>query len=248
MKETDMKYLFLTILLIAVILSAGCVIQNNNPLVPPTSQIVYVTAFVTPTQTAHPISTSQSVYTKVINPSGSLDRVGEIVLTIATADAELQIYERHIDEKTALGIDTSAAEGKYTVARQKIDSARSRPSNQVAAALEDLDTASVAIRDGETALNKAWAEYEVALARVPVKNVDAIIAFFKGNDSTAIDYQLPSIITKRELAVSCIATANLSIAQGDFAQARQKAQDAFLLANESYTDALARQKQLTNCF
>ena len=31
---------------------------------------------------------------------------------------------------------------------------------------------------------------------------------------------------------------------GSYAQARQKAQDAFLKANESYTEALARQKEV----
>ncbi len=128
--------------------------------------------------------------------------------------------------------------------RQKVDSARSRPSNEYAGALGDLTAATAAIKDGETALDKAWAEYEVAAAQVPINNVDAIIAWFKGNSSTANDQQLPTIITKREVAVSYVSNANDHIAEGNFALARQKAQDAFLKANESYTEALARQKQL----
>ena len=347
-----------------MILSAGCVVQNNNPPVPPTPQIVYVTVLVTPTQTAYPTFISQSVYLKVpsvsVNPAGSLTpstpvttsfnievpggfpsdgkiqlftdldkpiwtysiiangienlhpvfggrtltisgielnhrdsdvvsvrvtlegvappvaqtstktiiritqygangkpitssqvektalviNTGEVASVIASADADLQVYRTHIDEKSALGVDTSVGEAKYNEAQGKIDSARSRPSNEYAGALGDLTAATAAIKDGETALDKAWAEYEVAAAQVPINNVDAIIAWFKGNSSTANDQQLPAIITKREVSVSYISNANDNIAEGNFVQARQKAQDAFLKANESYTEALARQKQL----
>jgi CHASE3 domain sensor protein len=138
------------------------------------------------------------------------------------------------------------SEVKYNEAQDKIDSARSRPSNQYAGAQEDLTAATAAIKDGETALDKAWAENEVAAAQVPITNVDAIIAWFKGNSSTANDQQLPTIITKREVAVSYVSTANDDIASGSYTQARQKAQDAFLKANESYTEALARQKELSS--
>jgi len=169
---------------------------------------------------------------------------GEVTSTIASADADLQVYRIHIDEKAVIGIDTSAAEAKYNEAKQKIDTARSRPSNQYAAALSDLIAATAAIADGEKALDKAWAENEVAAAQVPINNVDAIITWFKGNTSTASDQQLPTIITKREVAVSYISNANDAISDGNYAQARVKAQDAFTKGNESYTEALARQKQL----
>ena len=170
----------------------------------------------------------------------------EVASTITLADSKLQEYRTHIDEKAALGIETSVAEAKYTEAQGKIDSARSRPSNQYGEALGDLTAATAAIKDGETALDKAWAEYEVGAAQVPINNVDAIIAWFKGNSSTTNDQQLPTIITMREVAVSYISNANDDIASGSYTQARQKAQDAFLKGNESYTNALARQKELSS--
>src|SRR5665647_98818 len=169
---------------------------------------------------------------------------GDVTSTIQASDAELQDYRIQIDEKAALGIDISAAEAKYNEANQKISSARSRPSNQYAGALEDLNAAKTAIQDGKTVLDKAWAEYEIAAAQVPINNVDAIIGWFKGNSSTANDQELSTIITKREVAVSYISNANDNIAGGNYVQARQKAQEAFAKGNESYTDALARQKQL----
>ena len=48
----------------------------------------------------------------------------------------------------------------------------------------------------------------------------------------------------REVAVSYISNANDYITSGNYDQARSKAADAFSKGNESYTDALARQKQL----
>jgi len=185
-----------------------------------------------------PITSSQ------VEKTALVINTGEVASVIASADADLQVYRTHIDEKSALGVDTSVGEAKYNEAQGKIDSARSRPSNEYAGALGDLTAATAAMKDGETALDKAWAEYEVAAAQVPINNVDAIIAWFKGNSSTANDQQLPTIITKREVSVSYISNANDNIAEGNFVQARQKAQDAFLKANESYTEALARQKQL----
>jgi hypothetical protein len=182
-----------------------------------------------------PITSSQ------VEKTAMVINTGEVASTIESGDADLQVYRTHIDEKAALGIDTTAAEAKYTEADQKISSARSRPSNQYAAALADLTAATTAVQDGEKALDKAWAENEIAAAQVPINNVDAIISWFKGNDQ-----QLPTIITKREVAVSYISNANDNIAGGNYAQARQKAQDAFAKGNESYTEAIARQKQLSS--
>ena len=119
-----------------------------------------------------PITSSQ------VEKTALVINTGEVASTIDSADADLQVYRTHIDEKAALGIDTSVAEAKFNEAQGKIDSARSRPSNEYAGALGDLTAATAAITDGETALDKAWAEYEVATAQVPINNVDAIIAWF----------------------------------------------------------------------
>jgi hypothetical protein len=172
----------------------------------------------------------------------------KVAEVIAAHSNDLQVYRTHIDEKATLGIDTSAAEVKYNEAKQKLDSAGIRPSNEYAAALQDLNDSTAAIEAGESALDKAWAENEVAAAQVPISNVDAIIGWFKGNSSTANDNQLPAIVAKREVAVSYLSNANDDIANGKYPQARVKAQDAYSKGNESYTDALARQKQLSSGF
>ncbi|HUT37873.1 MAG TPA: hypothetical protein VMW77_01060 [Methanoregula sp.] len=217
--------------------SVRITLEGTTPAVTQTSNktIVRITEY---DGAGKPITSTQ------VEKTAMVINIGEVASTIAAADADLQVYRMHIDEKAVIGIDTSAAEAKYNEAMQKINSARSRPSNQYAAALSDLNAATVAIADGETALDKAWAENEVAAAQVPINNVDAVIMWFKGNTSTANDQQLPTIITKREVAVSYLSNAQDAISDGNYAQARVKAQDAFAKGNESYTEALARQKQL----
>ena len=177
----------------------------------------------------------------VINPE-------KVISTIANSEEGLLIYRTHIDEKSALNIDTTAAETKYNEAQQKITSARARSSSEYAQINSDLAAVKTAIDEGEIALDKAWAENEVATAQVPITNVDAIIGWFKGNSSTANDNQLPAIVAKREVAVSYLSNALDDIANGKYSQARVKAQDAYLKANESYTEALARQEKLSSGF
>lgn len=184
------------------------------------------------------ITSSQYSYTAIVV------NTGQVTQAISDQENALQTFRSHIDEKAAIGIDTSEAEGKYNEAQQNINSAKTLPTSQYLDALNYLTAAQNAITAGETALDKAWAESEVAAAQVPINNVDSVIAWFNGNQSTASDPQLPAIITKREVAVSYISTANDDIANGNYDQARSKAQDAFSKANESYTDALARQYTL----
>jgi hypothetical protein len=185
-----------------------------------------------------------AIATTKVERTAKVINVGEVPIVIAERDTELQTYRTHIDEKAVLGIDTSAADAKYNEAKQKIDSARARPKTQYAEALADLTAAQTSISAGEKALDRAWAENEVAAAQLPINNVDGVIAWFKGNKTTAEDQQLPAIVAKREVAVSYISTATDQIASGEYSQARLKAQEAFKKGNESYNDALARQKTL----
>ncbi|PKL57982.1 MAG: hypothetical protein CVV34_04705, partial [Methanomicrobiales archaeon HGW-Methanomicrobiales-5] len=147
-------------------------------------------------------TSGRSIDSTKVERTAKIVDTGEVPKVISERDNELQTYRTHIDEKAVLGIDTSAAEAKYNEAKLKIESARARPTTQYAEALVDLTAAQTSISDGEKALDKAWAEDEVATAQVPINNVDSIIAWFKGNQSTSNDQQLPAIVAKREVAVS----------------------------------------------
>ncbi len=178
----------------------------------------------------------------VVERTAVIVNIAEVQSRVTDMESALQTYRSHIDEKSALGIDTAAAEAKYSEADQKIKTAKSLPSTQYTQAFSNLNAAQTAIDDGEIALDRAWAENEVANAQIPINNVDNVIQWFKANKSTSDDVQLPAIIAKREVAVSYLSTANDEISHGNYAQARVKSQDAFNKGNESYTDALARKK------
>jgi hypothetical protein len=173
--------------------------------------------------------------TTIVNPDDVKKRITE-------KQSALQTFRSHIDEKSALGIDTAAGEAKYSEADQKIKSASSRLSAQYLLAFSDLDAAQTAMDDGEVALDRAWAENELANAQIPINNVDNVIQWFKANASTRDDTQLPAIVAKREVAESYLVTAQDEINNGNYEQARAKSQDAFNKGNESYTDALAQKK------
>ena len=83
-----MKYLLFIILLVAILITVGCVTQNNNAAVPPNPRIVYVTVLVTPIQTPYPTPTSQSVYGLASNPSAGIT---EIRFTFSPAPGALRI-------------------------------------------------------------------------------------------------------------------------------------------------------------
>ena len=152
--------------------------------------------------------------------------------------AKLQNFRSHIDEKVAMGVNTSMAETKYIEAQKQLDSARARTSGQYIEAFADLNTAQAAIDEGEIALDKAWAETEVANAQIPVDNTDVIIRWFKSNSSTANEPALDQIIAKRDIAVNYLSEANHEITNGSYTAARTNAREAYKAGNESYNDAL----------
>ena len=162
----------------------------------------------------------------------------DVTTAIANANSQLSQFRTDIDEKAAMDIDTSAAEAKYNDAQTQITQAQSLPTTQYTTALNDLTTAASTISDGETLLDKAWAESEIATAQGPVNNVDALIAYFQGNSSTANDARLSTVITEREIAVSYISAANDFVTGGNYASARSKADQAYTEGNQSYNDAL----------
>ena len=89
--------------------------------------------------------------------------------------------------------------------------------------------------------DKELAEKSINDAEGEIKKVDAIIGWFRGNASTRDDTQLPILMTKREIAVSYLVTAEDEFANGNYERAGIKAQDAYSKANESYNDSLKRQ-------
>ncbi|MEN6396035.1 MAG: hypothetical protein ABFC78_06085 [Methanoregula sp.] len=193
-------------------------------------------------------SNGNTVASSVVTKTALVINTGDVTRQVSEKNSNLQALQAQIDEKSAMGVDTSSAEAYFNDAQSKISTASSRPATQYTEAIADLTAAQTSIDAGNTAVELAWAEMEVANAQVPVDRVDGVIAWFKGNQSTASDAQLSAIVAKRESAVTYLSNANDAINSGNYQQARTKASEAFAKANESYTDALVRQKQLSSGF
>lgn len=86
-----MKYILFIVLLVAIIITAGCVGGNQNPAVAPTPQIVYVTVLVTPIPT--PTPTPQIVYkTVLVTPTSTpITQISTNSQSSVPADVELSI-------------------------------------------------------------------------------------------------------------------------------------------------------------
>ena len=155
-------------------------------------------------------------------------------------DKRLEEFRSHIDEKASLGINTTLAEAIYVNAKVIVKNAKALPSAQYKEAYELLDSVRDDMKEGERLLDKAWAEKAVADAQKKVDQMDALIGWYKGNGSTANDAVLPSVVTRREVAMAYLTTANDEIANGNYDLARLKAQEAYNKANESYTNGNSR--------
>jgi len=216
-----MKYLLFIVLLMAVVITAGCVSQNTTVNV------------ITPQKTMVSIITIPTKVPTTISPDTTPPTTTQTVVGIANPAS---VNCKNLGGNTEIKKNADGSEyGMCTFANGTTCEEWALFRNE-GCKLVWVDPA----------LDKAWAENEIAAAQVPINNVDAIIGWFKGNTSTANDQQLSTIITKREVAVGYLSNANDNIADGKYPQARQKAQDAFLKANESYTEALARQKQVSS--
>lgn len=160
--------------------------------------------------------------------------------------AELDTFRSHIDEKVAMGINTSTAEEKYNEAKKIIDDTGAMPSTQYSEAMDNLNNASLVITEGEHLLDKAWAEKEVADADDTIMKTDSIIAQLKsctGPDRCLWDSpEWRGIAASRENAVRHIEIANDKIGYGNYSAARESAGIAYALGNESYNRIFAFNK------
>jgi hypothetical protein len=163
----------------------------------------------------------------------------EVSQNLADRQARIAQFRKDIDAKAAIDVDVSDAEAKYSAAKIAIDSAQSASASQFSAALKNLNDASTLITDGETLLNKAWAQKAITDAQSPLSKVDDLITYFKVNRSMSNDPRISPIIATKESASQYLSSANDLFNQGNYDQARIKASQAFDKGNQSYTDALA---------
>ena len=174
-------------------------------------------------------SATEVVKTKtVINPA-------EIATAIPQLKSDLAGIKATLDQLKADGVDTSAAEAKYNDAMSNIQKAESTSNysnaqtyiSQVRKTITDLNTQLTQLRTAD-AINKA---------SVPIDQTDEIITYLQVNKSMSNDARLSPIITKRERAADLLVDARDLSSQGNYEEAKTKANEALAKGQEALSDA-----------
>jgi len=171
----------------------------------------------------------------IVNPT-------DLTQNIAVREADLRNYRTLIDAQAFMGINTTAAEQKYSAAQAAIQSAKTA---DFATAQASLNTATGQIDEGEKLLDKASAEKELENAQAPIIKTNELIMFFTVNKSITSDPRLAIVIAKKESAEQYLSSAKDLHQMGNYAFSRVKAKEAFDKGNESLNDAINFKLALT---
>jgi hypothetical protein len=166
----------------------------------------------------------------------------DISQNLAVREADLQIFRFHIDNRSQMGINTSAAEEKFMAAQSAVLLARNSNYSTSQAVLNNVTGF---IEEGEKLLEKAWAEKEIENAQATITKTNDLITYFKVNLSITNDPRLAIVIAKKESAEQYLSSAKDLLYTGNLAFSRQKAKEAFNKGNESLNDALNFKLELT---
>lgn len=167
-----------------------------------------------------------SVERDVINPE-------DVSKSISAAQSRLDALKTSIDEKTALGADTSAAQAKYNAAKTALNQAQA--TSDSAAASKDLATATSALDEGETLLAQAWAQAKITNTQDTLNQIDDIITYFENDRNMGTDQRVINLKTQRDIAAQALSSANDQMTAKNYDAARIKAEDAYTKANSTLT-------------
>ncbi|WP_292491267.1 hypothetical protein [Methanoculleus sp. 10] len=174
----------------------------------------------------------------VVNPN-------QVVSSLSAQQQNLKDLKADIDDKAAKGVDVSAAQAKYDAANQALTSAASVGPSQAAGY---IDTATKAMDEAKSLLDKAWAEKEVSNTAATLETLDGMITYFVENRSMGSDPQVVAIMTKRESAVQFYSQAKDNLNANNYPLARSKATDGQNKANEALADANALREKIGEGF
>jgi cell fate (sporulation/competence/biofilm development) regulator YlbF (YheA/YmcA/DUF963 family) len=161
---------------------------------------------------------------------------------IADVKAQLVTLRSAIDDKASQGVDTTEAMQKFSDANTAIQNADKATSFTTSQSF--LNTAIAALKDGQTALDKATVQKTITEAQRPIDQTDDLITYFKVNRSMSKDSRLAPIIETRDRAADLISQANDLVSKGDFVNAKDKALQASDKGKEAYNSALTLRKDI----
>jgi cell division septum initiation protein DivIVA len=183
---------------------------------------------------------------KTVRYSAIVVNVSEIQDRLKKMDVRLASFRSDIDEKAAIGVNTTQAEEKYQVAWSDISTPCCKSARDVDVSEKHLTLRETSITEGETLLDKVWAEKTVADAEEIIGKANNTIDSIHANLSKSFDERLTQSYVKRDNALADIAISRDRISQGDFPVARGYAYNAYDEANASYYEALDAERRMAD--
>jgi hypothetical protein len=181
---------------------------------------------------------------KMIEKTAIVVNISDIQEKIKNLDERNRAFRSHIEEKVAMGVDATSAAEKYNLTECCLSS--TCDIHEISYSQDQLTFCNNTITEGETLLDKAWAEKTVADAEIQITKANDKIDAIHANLSRPFDERLTQSYLKLDLATADIALAKNNISQSDFPQARIHAYTAYDEANASYYEALDTQKRMAN--
>jgi hypothetical protein len=184
-KLTGMKYLILILLLVAILINAGCVGGNNNAAVTPTPQIIYVTVTVTPTsiptiKSANiQLTESSSTISPIITPIDNFDYYIKSDTQIKT---QLNATNRDLSNNMILDLVTDGQKLKDIADREQLNL---NPNDEYKIYLfsvsklgNDLDLWGTAYRNKHKEIALGYADVSLK----DIQDIDVILYEMKSSD------------------------------------------------------------------
>jgi hypothetical protein len=154
-----------------------------------------------------------------------------------------------IDARGAAGVDVTVALQKYNAAKDALNTAKTYLTTSPEKVQPLVDQASSNIRQGQVALDQAWAQKSLDQAKGMLTSVDGLITEFTVNNSLKMsDPRIVPIISKRDLAAQAISSANDLFTAGSYTSAHGKATEGYTLANQSWALSLDLKTELGKGF
>lgn len=169
-----------------------------------------------------------TVVRKVVN-------LQDVAKNLDGARTSLGKLRTSIDQKTAQGANTTEAERKYVEAERLLNTASAGNVSAQTGAIERIGTL---IDEAEQSLDHSSAQAEIDRATSQIRNVDEMLTFFKSTSDLANDPRVAAITVKRESAQQSLTSASDSMDDGNYNQARVRANQSATKALEAYNDSV----------
>ena len=178
----------------------------------------------------------------VINPAALQTQVDSMKAKLAELKAS-------IDEKTALGVDTTAALQKYNNAKDNLDTATQKLVSSPSEVNGLLTSAGTAGLEAADALDQAWAEMTIGKAEVMIGSVDGLLTEFKVNLSIKdSDPRLVPIVNKYDLAARALSEARNKFDSKSYTAVRTDAGQSLTYATDAWNLSLDLKTELGKGF